>query len=176
MQRLERILNGVDFFSEWSGKVVSYLLLAVIAATAFEIVSRYVFDSPTIWVYEFSLYCFGSYFMLVGAYALVHKAHVSMDLFHKRLSVRKQAILSAITSMFTFLFCSALIWQGGKFAMTSVSLLEHSVSLWGPPLYPFKLVIPVAGSMILLQALANFIRDLICVIRGTVVSGRTLAK
>jgi len=60
--------------------------------------------------------------------------------------------------------------------MTSVGLLEHSVSLWNPPLYPFKLMIPIAGSMILLQALANFIRDLACAIRGTVASGRTLVK
>jgi len=166
MKYLKRIVNSADWLSDWSGKVVSFFILVVMATTLLEIVARYFFHNPTIWVYETNLFLFGGYFMLVGAYALLYRAHVGMDLFYGRLSPRGKAIIDSFTSILAILFCLALIWRGWEFAWESISMWEKSITFWGPPIWPFKTIIPVAATLMLIQVLANLVRDVVHSVTG----------
>ncbi len=161
-----RFLRVIDHISNWSGKIGSFLILFMIAIVVYEVVLRYVFDSPTLWAHETAQFIFGAMTILGGAYALFHGAHVKMDVLYSRFSPRTKAILDLITAFLFFIFCAVLLWTGGEEAWESIALLERSNSQWRPPIYPIKVVVPVAAFLILLQGLAKFIRDLITTATG----------
>ena len=154
-------LRFVDKLNDWVGKVVSFFILVVALVIGYEIVLRYIFNNPTKWAHETSTMFFGAFIILGGAYTLLHGSHVSMDLIYGRLSVRKKAILDVITFILFALFCYALIWYGGKTAWKSILLLERGSTVWGPPIYPFRLLLPLGAFLLLLQGLAKLVRDII---------------
>ena len=153
---LRALLHTLDNISEWSGKVISFLIYLIMLVVLWEIIARTFFRAPTIWAHELSTFLFGSIAILAGAYVLRHGAHVNVDIISVRLSLRMRAIVDIVTFTLFFLFCGALIWM----------LLERTQSSWAPPIYPIKLMVPLGGSLLMLQGLAKFIRDFITAITG----------
>ncbi|MFC1995076.1 TRAP transporter small permease subunit, partial [Chloroflexota bacterium] len=72
-------LKVIDIISEWSGKVSSLLIYAGIFLLVYEVFLRYVFDSPTRWVYGTTQRLFAFFHIIGGAYVLLYRAHISMD-------------------------------------------------------------------------------------------------
>lgn len=165
MGKVSYFTHLIDTVNEWVGKIVSYLILFMMAIMVFEVGARYVFLSPTIWAHETSSFLFGVGVMLGGGYTLLYREHVNMDIIYNRFSLRSRATVDLITSILFFSFCIALIWKGAEWAWRSLLLLEASYTVWAPPFYPIKLMIPIGGSLLLLQGLAKFIRDLTTAIR-----------
>ena len=156
----------IDKINDQVGKLVSFLVIFMIIVMTYEVVARYFFNSPTIWARETVMFLLGGYALLGGAYVLRHEAHVSMDILYQRLSQRRRAILDLITYILFFLFCAVLLWKGIDYAWRSISLRETTDSDWGPPEYIVKTIIPVGAFLILLQGLAQFIRNMITAITG----------
>ena len=127
---------------------------------------RYVFNKPTIWAHETSQYFFGAHFMMAGAYALRNHAHVNVEILYDKFSPRNRAMIDVGTSLFFFLFCGLLFWNGWELAWDSLLNLENSQTPWGPPVYPAKLMLPLGGCLILLQGLVKLIRDTAFAISG----------
>jgi TRAP-type mannitol/chloroaromatic compound transport system permease small subunit len=111
---------------------------------------------------------YGSLFMLAGTYTLAAAGHVRGDVLYGFLPVRLQAAIDLVLYVAFFVpGVAAMIWAGYSFAAESWAIDEHSsVTAEGPPIYPFKTVIPVAGALILLQGLAEIARCMICLVRG----------
>lgn len=160
------LLKIIDSISEWAGKCTSFLILPGIAVLAWEVISRYGFNQPTMWAHGTSQRLFAIYYILGGAYVLRYRDHVNVDLIYSRFPPRTKAILDLITSLAFFVFCGVLLWQGLGFALTSLSQLEPDDTPWRAPMYPVKLMIPVGALLILLQGLANFSRNLVTAITG----------
>jgi TRAP-type mannitol/chloroaromatic compound transport system permease small subunit len=160
------IVRLADAISLKIGKVVSFFILIVMVITFVEIISRYFFNKPTTWSYELGQMIFGSYFLLVGAFAMVYREHIGMDIVINRLSPRAQAIVNSATFPLAALFCFILVWKGGQFAYRSIMSLEHSTSVWGPPIYPYKAMLPFAGFLMLFQVISNFIKDVYFAVTG----------
>ncbi len=156
---MKRALLAIDVLSQWSGKIFSFLALAVVGVIAFEVVMRYGFNAPTIWAQETMQYLCGVLYMMGGAYALYAGEHVKVEVLHERFPPRIRALLDLITFPLFFLFCGTLLWLGGEFAWESVLLRETTFSGWAPPIYPIKLTIPLGAFLLLLQGLAKFVRD-----------------
>ena len=165
MRDVESALRYIDRVSEHSGKIVSLLIALMIASMAYEVVMRYIFNAPTLWAFEMVQFLFGAFCILGGAYTLKQQGHVNMDVLYSRFSRRNKAIIDLITSIFFFLFCGVLLWTGSEFALRSLKALETSYTPWDPPLYPIKLTIPIGVTMILLQGIAKFSRDLLIVLK-----------
>ena len=166
MPVLKRLVNGIDALSKWTGRVVSYLIPVMMLILVYEVVLRYIFNEPTRWAHELTLYMFGSYFMLLGGYALYSRAHITMDLLYNRWSPRTKATADVFTYLFFFFFIGFLLWLSGDWALAAVLRLEHSRSAWGPPVWPFKLILPLSAFLLLLAGVSKFIRDLTMAIRG----------
>jgi len=166
MQKLASLLNIIDSISEWTGKIVSFLIPLICLEMMYEVVGRYGFGAPTIWSFELSYFLCGTAIIIGGAYALRHGAHVNVDIVYTRFSPRGKAILDVLSAVVFFAFVGTMAWLAVGFGLKSVQYLEHSDSLWAPPVYPFKMMLPIGAFLITLQGLAKFVRDLIMAVTG----------
>lgn len=160
MRKLGYIVHKIDTLSEWSGRGLFLLILVMIGTIMFEVVSRYLFNRPTMWSLDASTMVYGTYMIGAGAYALLHGAHIKMDLFYARWSKRTKAIVDVCTFPLFLLFGSILLWKSGIYGWQSFMRLEHAVTAWSPPIYYWKMTVPAAVLLILLQGVSKFIRDL----------------
>ncbi len=163
---LNRVLRFIDSLSDWSGRIAGVLILGMLGPLLYEVVARYIFRAPTLWAHETSGFVFGFYFMLGAAFCLRIKGHVAVDILYIRLSARAQAILDVITFFLFLAMCVALIWYGGMAALTSWQSNEHTNSVWGPPLYPLRTIVPIGALLLFLQGVGKFIRDVTVAVTG----------
>jgi TRAP-type mannitol/chloroaromatic compound transport system permease small subunit len=148
----------IDAFSRWTGIVCSYLMIPLTLLVVYEVITRS-FQYPTVWTFEMSNFFYGAHFMLVAAYGLLYKSHVTIDLVSGRFSKKTQAVLSLICYLFMYIpFIAVFIYYGFSYSLNSWSMLEKSWSIWGPPLYPIKTVIPLTAVMLLLQGISEVIK------------------
>ncbi|MFP4571733.1 MAG: TRAP transporter small permease subunit [Desulfobacterales bacterium] len=160
MRFISAFLRLVDGLNDWLGRILSYVVLVMFVLVISEVVRRYVLNSPTVWGQELTQLLFGMYVFLSGGHILRWGGHVNVDIIYTKLGVRTRALLDIITSVLFFLFCGMLLIYGGQFAGESILFWEHSISAWGPPLWPFKLMIPVGAGLLVLQGIAKLIRDI----------------
>ena len=152
------ISKRIDAFSRWTGIVCSYLMIPLTLLVVYEVITRS-FQHPTVWTFEMSNFFYGAHFMLVAAYGLLYKSHVTIDLVTSRFSPTTQAILSLICYLFMYFpFIGVWLYFGVSYALNSWSMLETSWSIWGPPLYPIKTVIPLTALFLLLQGISEVIK------------------
>ena len=166
MSVLRHFIHGVDWISEHSGKLVSFLAFPMMACIFYEVIMRYFFNMPTIWAHEMSTFFLGAYFILGGGYTLWRGAHVNVDIFHKRLSLRGKAILDVVTSVFFFAFAGVLTYHGVRFGITAWTQWQHSVTVWGPPLFPIKTALPIGAILLLLAGIVKLIKDISTAVTG----------
>ena len=81
---LRKILNFIDRISEWTGRIFSCIIIILVILVVLEVILRKIFGSPTIWNFEVSKQLFACHFMMVSAFALLHKAHVSIDIVYEK--------------------------------------------------------------------------------------------
>lgn len=163
MQKLTSFLHFIDSISDWSGKIISFLLLGLMGIVLIEVVSRYCFRSPTIWVHELSLYFLGGAGMIGGAYTLLHGGHVPMDVVYNRLSLKGRAMMDLLTFFFFIFFIGVLLWKGWDITWKAFRGMERTESVWGPVIWPSRLMLVIGGLLLLLQGLAKFVRDLLII-------------
>jgi TRAP-type mannitol/chloroaromatic compound transport system permease small subunit len=166
--KVQRLLHAVDAVSTWAGKAAAWLIIALTAVVCVEVFKRYVLNAPTAWIFEANNMLYGALFMLAGAYALAQNAHVRGDFLYGSMRPRTQASLDLVLYIVFFLpGIAALLYAGYRFAALSWRIGEHSsVLAEGPPVYPFKTVIPIAGALIMLQGLAEIARCVVCLRTG----------
>ena len=160
MKALNHFLRLIDWINAQIGKILSYFMLLIFGLMMMEVVRRYLFNAPTVWAGELTQMLFGAYVILCGGFILASGGHVNVDILYSRLSQKTKAGLDIFTSILFFLFCGMLLIYGGSLAWDSLSRFEHSQSAWNPPLYPAKLMIPLAALLLMLQGLAKLIRDI----------------
>ncbi len=161
MSFLKAFLKFINAVNGRVGNLLSYFLFLFFALLFMEVILRYFFNSPTVWANELAQMFFGAYAILSGGYILRTGGHVNVDILYSRLSKKNKAALDIFTSLLFFLFCGMLLIYGGSLAWDSLSRFEHSQSAWNPPLYPAKLMIPLAALLLMLQGLAKLIRDVL---------------
>lgn len=166
MKKLEPILRTVDSISEWSGRIVCFFILPMLCVLLYEVTSRYVFHAPTLWAHEISNEFYGVYFILGGAYALLHGSHVLTDVLVMNLSTRKRAIVDTIFWLVFFFYIILLLWKGGEMAWSSILRRETTQTVFHSPIWWVKAMIPVGAALTLLQGIATFIRHLSTAITG----------
>jgi TRAP-type mannitol/chloroaromatic compound transport system permease small subunit len=154
------LARGIDTLVRVLGELVSYWAVLAVFAYYFEVIGRYVFNSPTNWVHESTFLMFGMQYMIAGAYAYRGESHVRVDLIYSKLSTRGKAICDLIGSVFFFIFIGTLAWTGGIFAADAVRGGEVSFTEWGIQYWPVKLTIPIGATLLLLQGIARVIKDI----------------
>jgi TRAP-type mannitol/chloroaromatic compound transport system permease small subunit len=133
-----------------------------------EILSRRFLDAPHAWTFDAQLQLYGVLFMTAGAYTLAKSGHVRGDVLYGFFRPRVQATIDLVLYIAFFIpGISAMVWAGWLFFGESYAIRERSsIMLEGPPIYTFKLFIPIAGTFMILQGLAEIARCVICLRTG----------
>ncbi|MDX9801838.1 MAG: TRAP transporter small permease subunit [Spirochaetia bacterium] len=162
-----KFLDIIDTTNEWVGKLFRWAIVLLAFVMCYEVVMRYVFNSPTIWAFEISTALYATTFMMGAAYALLYKAHVSIDIIYEMLGIKGRAVLDIISSViFFFPFLIVVFIEGLKFAQASWMIHEKTWSNFAMPVYPVKTMIPVMSFLLLIQGLATFIRSIMVISTG----------
>ncbi len=165
---MQRMLLFVDKLSTWVGQTFAWFIVALTLLICWEVFSRYVLADPHAWAFDAMIMMYGTLFMMAGAYTLSKNGHVRGDVLYGFFPPRLQAALDlALYIVFFIPGVIALCWAGYRYAGESWAIREHSnITADGPPIYPFKTIIPVAGVFLLLQGVVEIIRCVICVKEG----------
>ena len=165
---MQKLLLTVDKISTFAGQLFSWLIVALTLLISWEVFSRYVMEHPHAWAFDVMIMMYGTLFMMAGAYTLSKNGHVRGDVLYGFFPPRLQAGLDLVLYIAFFVpGVVALVWAGYRYAGESWAINEHSnITADGPPIYPFKTVIPVAGAVLLLQGLVEIVRCVICLKQG----------
>ncbi|MEB2318730.1 MAG: TRAP transporter small permease subunit [Pseudomonadota bacterium] len=165
---MQSILVGIDRFNTWIGQLFGWLVLVLTVFVSYEVFSRYVLGSPHAWSFDFMNMLYGGLFMMAGAYTLSKNGHVRGDVLYGFFPPRLQAGLDlALYFIFFYPGVIAMFWAGYYYAAESWAINEHSnITADGPPIYPFKAIIPLAGFCLLLQGFVEVVRCIQCLRDG----------
>lgn len=165
---MQNVLLFIDKVSSWVGQLFSWLIVGLTFLISWEVFSRYVLNHPNPWSFDLMIMMYGSAFMMAGAYTLAKNGHVRGDVLYGFFPPRLQAFLDLILYFVFFIpGVIALVWAGYTYAAESLAINEHStLTANGPPLYPFKMVIPISGILLLVQGCVEIVRCVICLQQG----------
>lgn len=165
---MQKLLLFIDKVSTFVGHAFSWLIIALTALISWEVFSRYVLDNPHAWAFDAMIMLYGTLFMMSGAYTLSKNGHVRGDVLYGFFEPRTQATLDLILYFLFFIpGVVALTYAGYFYAAESWAINEHSnITADGPPVYPFKTVIPLAGIFLLAQGVVEIVRCIVCIRQG----------
>src|SRR6266540_4194984 len=165
---MQKLLLFVDKASTWVGHAFSWFIVGLTVLISWEVFSRYALDHPHAWAFDVMIMMYGTLFMMAGAYTLAKNSHVRGDVLYGFFPPRLQAGLDLTLYIVFFIpGVVALCWAGYTYAAESWAIKESSnITAEGPPYYPFKTIIPVAGAFVLAQGVVEIIRCVICIRQG----------
>ena len=165
---MQKLLLTIDKVSTFVGQFFSWLIVALTLMISWEVFSRYMLDNPHPWAFDVMIMMYGTLFMMAGAYTLSKGGHVRGDVLYGFFEPRTQATIDLILYIVFFLpGVFALTYAGYFYAAESWTVNEHSnVTAEGPPIYPFKTMLPLAGAFLLAQGIVEIIRCVICIKQG----------
>lgn len=155
-----KILSLIDAIGEWSGLISRWLGLLLSLVVIFEVVSRYLFNRPTIWAFDTAMMMTSSLFLLGAAHVLKQGAHIRVDVLYNIFPAKVRAAIDLVFYLVCFFpFTLVMVWFGGKATRMSWMAGEISgTSQWGEPIFWWKGMIPLAFGLLTLQGVAEFVR------------------
>ncbi|WP_111493424.1 TRAP transporter small permease subunit [Marinobacter bohaiensis] len=162
-----KLIAFIESLTRYAGHLAAILILPLVAALVYEVFSRYVLGSPTLWAFETSYMVMGAIFMLGMANALRVGQHVSVDVITLKLSPRVNAAIRTLCYLFFLPLMIWLTWEVFKYFHDAWESGERSGrSAWNPIVWPVYLVWCVGFSLMCLQLLAEFLKSICTLIKG----------
>lgn len=157
-----KLINWIDKISDWTAALGVWMIPALSLTIFYDVMMRYIFKAPTFWAYETSWMLYSANFLLGLGYALKEGSHVRVDLFLNRFSIKIKLLTEILFLSLLFVFCVISTFHGVLYAMDSWAWKEGShLTLWAPPIYPIKSLIPLAFIVLGLQCIAEFVRKML---------------
>ena len=148
----------IDRWLERLALLGGVLLVAVGGLISYEVVARFLFNAPTTWILDVSIYLtMWATFLAVG-HTLRAGAHVRMDLYVRRLAPRARRATDAVVAVLALAFSALLTWQGLQSIADAVRLGEVTLSTIRVPLWVPLAAIPTGG-LILVAGWLLCLRD-----------------
>ncbi len=181
MKVLRTYIAVIDGLNRGVGRFIMYGLFLMVAVLLWSTVSKFT-EQPSLWTLEVAQFAMIAYFFLGGPYAIQMGAHVRMDLFYERWSVRRKAATDAVMVLCLIIYLAVMLVGGlgstayslGHFGSNSVGFLvdlatgeastgtlERSRTIWRPYLWPIKTLMCVGILLMLLQAISELCKDVL---------------
>jgi TRAP-type mannitol/chloroaromatic compound transport system permease small subunit len=154
------ITRTIDWICEHAGQMVGFWTINAVCFYAFEVIARYIFNKPTIWVHESSYLLFGMQYLIAGSYAFLRGSHVAVDIVYNKLPMRGRYGMDVFTSIFSFIFFIALLGTSYNFFLNSFGMRERTVETWQIQYYPVKGIMVVGAVLIILATISKLYKDI----------------
>ncbi len=143
------------------GKLVSLLILPLIAIIVYSALKSYFFKAPPSWTFEMSIFLFGSFFMLGAAYCHLEKGHVAVDIINNYLPPKGQRIQAIFSESVILFVALVLISVSVPSAWRATLMGERSIlqTTFNPYVWWFRWVIPISCAFIAWQSISNLVRQ-----------------
>jgi len=153
-------IRVIDRFSDLTGRLFAFVQIYLVAIICYEVVSRYFFHSPTVWVFEGSTMANGASFMLACGYALYKGAHVRTDIFWEKYSERRKGYIDLVSYLVLFFPTMVFLMVVGiDGAVHSYTTGERSQeSIWRAIMWPFRASIPLAALLFMIQGVSESLK------------------
>lgn len=157
-----RFVRLIDKISEWTGALAAWIVIPLMVVVLIDVFQRHVLNTPTYWGYDVLWMLFSAQFLLGGAFTLLRKGHIRIDIVYGLLSDRAKLIYDIVNTLLIILPPAVLLtWGGVFFAADAWSSGEKlSTTNWFFPSAPSKTLIPIAFFLLALQCLAEIIRNI----------------
>ena len=155
---MKALFKVIDAISEKTGKVISLLIFLMMVITTIEVVGRYVFNHPTVWVWPINRQLFGVFILFAGIYTMSKGDHIRVEILYDHFPPKMKLIARWIAMGAFLCFMVALVLQGSRMGWNSLMAREKLTGAFPIPLYPLKLLIPIAAFLFLLEGIAVFSR------------------
>jgi len=162
------VLDFIERTNTNVGIVAAWIVAPLIFATVYEVVSRYVFNAPTIWAFEVGYMAMGANFLLGAAFTLREKAHIRIDVAYSHFPPRGQALVDVVGYGLIFIpFGSWLSYRLGLYAWSAFESGETSgESAWNPVIWPLRVVFFAGFALLTLQAVVELMNSLRILFKG----------
>lgn len=141
------------------GRFAMYLLFVMVAILLWSTASK-AFFNPSLWTLEMAQFTMVAYYILGGPYSIQLGSNVRMDLFYAEWTVRKKAWFDAFTIVFLIIYLGVLLFGAVGSTVYSIEYSERSATAWRPVMWPIKTVMVFGFILMLLQAIAEFFKDI----------------
>lgn len=157
---MQKFIAFADKLSIRSGTWTSYLILPMIGVIVYTSLLRYFWDIAVDWGFEISMFIYGVHCFLGGCYTMVLKGHITVDTLPRRLPVRWQKYIEIFSFIIVIAVCLVAVWMGSIWAWKSTMIWERSIhqTVFNPPVWWFKWIIPISAALIVIQALADMLK------------------
>lgn len=159
---MDRVIRLLDAVNESAGKIISWFATILVWVICVDVVIRYLFDFTYIWINEIEIYFFAFLFLLSAGFAFQRDKHVRVDMFYSNWSEKRKAWVNLVGGiLFLLPWSMVIIYVSYKYALNSWNIGEGSPQPGGlPALYILKFSIPIAFSLLFLQALSSILQSL----------------
>lgn len=163
MKAIKLLIQYTDQFSEWVGKSVSWLNVALILLICLDVIFRYVFNFSKKYIIELEWHLFALVFLLASAYTFKNDRHIRVDLFYQNFKPKAKKWVNIIGSfLFLIPWCIVVMYTSYHYAFNSFSYREGSPDPGGlPARYVIKFMITVGFSLLFLQAVSFILKQFI---------------
>jgi TRAP-type mannitol/chloroaromatic compound transport system permease small subunit len=163
-----RVVRACTLVSEWSGKAASWLVWPLIVTITYEVICRYALNAPTVWAFDMAYMIGGSMMALGMGYVLQERGHVRVDILYDRFPPRLKLLSDLVlTVLFFFPITALFVYLSWQYALLAWARGERSgYGIWEPTLIPFRAMVLVAWTILLLAGVAWFVRTLVTLVRG----------
>jgi len=165
--------NGIGLVSEWSGRIIAWGVIVMMAIVCYEVVMRYVFDAPTIWAFGALGMSLAIFISMGFAYVAHHRANLTVDIIYKRFSAKTKLILDIVfTLIFFFPLYFTLFYQFAAHAWATFQAGTRLSPFWGawfPVVWPSRAMVALGFGLLSLQGIVIFVKDVVAltkVIKG----------
>lgn len=161
---LNTLSQYIDRLNDVIGRLVSWLVLALVLLVGYDVTMRYLFQSGSVALQELEWHLFSVIFLLGAAYTLQHNDHVRLDLFYQSrfMNDYRRAWVNLVGSLcFLIPFCVLIIISSVPFVQQSFSHMEGSPDPGGLPYrWLLKSSIPLGFALLILQGTGEAVKSL----------------
>jgi TRAP-type mannitol/chloroaromatic compound transport system permease small subunit len=159
LQSLLKLSRGIDAFTTFVGRWVSWLIVLAVFISAVNAVIRKVFDVSSNAYLELQWVLFSVVFLLCSPWTLLQGEHIKIDIVNHALPLRVRSRIDMFGHIFFLMpFCIIMLYTSIPFFFVSYHQNEQSFSAGGLPQWPAKSLIMIGFALLLIQGISEIIK------------------
>ena len=149
---------------KYSGYLASALFIAIGFIVSYEVVMRYLFNSPTVWVNEISrfLQIWATYLALT--YSFHKNDFIRITVIYDKVGEKGKRILDLISAIFILIFSIFVVYYGWLIAHDSLKVGRTSSTILDVPSFLTEFAIPLCFGFLVLRVVLEipvYLRNLL---------------